>query len=128
MTGDSNSDTQNRPSAQRRSRRLYVQIRVRAKWSLEDKTSVSEDTETFVVSPYGALIRLGSPLPLGQRIALQNTSTYETQESVVVFVSKDATKDGRFNVGIEFTKPNASFWRVAFPPEGWSPSHPDAKA
>jgi hypothetical protein len=128
MVSDSNSDIQNRRSAPRRSRRLYVQIRVHVEWYLENKDLISEDTETFVVNAHGALVRLGSVPPLRQKVTLQNTSTHETQEAIVVFVPKAAAKDGKFNVGVEFTKPNASFWHVSFPPEDWSLSHPDAKA
>ena len=128
MSSDSNSDLQSQPSASRRSRRLYVRIRVRVDWRLENKTLISEDTETFVVNVHGALVRLDSVPLFGQNVILQNVSTNETQEAIVVFVSKAAAKDGKFSVGIEFTKPNASFWHVSFPPEDWSPSHPDAKA
>jgi hypothetical protein len=30
-------------------------------------------------------------------------------------------------VGIEFDEPAPRFWRVAFPPEDWSPHSPEAK-
>ena len=80
-----------------------------------------------MVSAHDALISLNSVPPFGQNVILQNVSTNETQEAIFVFVSKTAAKGGQFAVGIEFTKPNAPFWRVSFPPEDWSPSHPDAK-
>jgi hypothetical protein len=32
-----------------------------------------------------------------------------------------------YYVGVEFPQPNPEFWGVSFPPEDWSPSHPDAK-
>jgi hypothetical protein len=128
VTNDFSSDNQIRRSTQRRSRRLYVQIKVRVEWSLEDKTLIAEDTQTFVVNAHGGLVRLVSVPPLGQKVALQNTYTYETQESVVAFVSKEVAEDGRYDVGVEFTNPNASFWNVSFPPEDWSPTYPDTKA
>jgi hypothetical protein len=100
---------------------------VRLDWRLENQTLISEEAETIVVNAHGALVRLNSVPPLGQKLTLQNTPVNQTQEAVVVFVGKAAAKDGKFSVGVEFTKPNASFWLVSFPPEDWSRSHPDAK-
>jgi hypothetical protein len=115
------------PSTHRHSRRLYIQVRVRLHWRLENQSLVSEETETVVVNAHGALVRL-DPVPLlGQKVTLENISTHETQDAIVVFLGKAAAKSGKISVGIEFTKPNASFWHVSFPPEDWSLSHPDAK-
>jgi len=124
VASDSNSELE----SQRRSRRLYVHIQVRIDWNLEDQTLISEEAETVVVNAHGALVRLDLVPPLGQKVTLQNTPANQIQEAVVVFLGKVAAKDGKFSVGVEFTKPNASFWRVSFPPEDWSRSHPDAKA
>ena len=127
MTTNSKAEAEGQASVQRRSRRLYVHLRVRLDWRLENQTLISEEAETIVVNAHGALVRLNSVLPLGQKLTLHNTPATETQEAVVVFVGKAAAKDGKISVGVEFTEPNASFWRVSFPPVGWSRSHPDAK-
>jgi hypothetical protein len=127
VNSDSNSELQSQASAQRRSRRLYLHIRVRLEWQPENQRLISEEAETIVVNAHGALVRLDSVPPLGQKVVLQNTPVLQTQEAVVVFLGKAAAKDGKFSVGVEFTKPNASFWRVSFPPEDWSRSHPKAK-
>jgi len=100
---------------------------VRIDWKLEDQTLISEEAETVVVNAQGGLVRLDSVPVLGQKVTLQNITTKENQEAVVVFLGKTAAKDGKFSVGVEFTRQNASFWRVSFPPEDWSRSHPDAK-
>ena len=123
MTTDSNSELE----SQRRSRRLYAKIQVRIDWNLDDQSLISEEAETVVVSAHGALVRLDSVPLLGQMVTVQNPRTNEIQEAVVAFLGKVAAKDGKFSVGVEFTNPNASFWRVSFPPEDWSRSHPDAK-
>lgn len=68
-----------------------------------------------MVNAHGALIGLDAAPPLGQKVMLQNASTTETQEAIIVFVS--SAKDGKFNVGVEFTKPNPAFWNMTFPPE-----------
>jgi len=114
-------------SAQRRSRRLYIHIRVRLEWQPENRPLIAEEAETVVVNAHGCLVRLDLVPPLDQKVTLQNTAANQTQEAVVVFVGKAAAKDGKFSVGVEFTEPNASFWRVSFPPEDWSRSHPHAK-
>jgi hypothetical protein len=122
-----NSNSESERQVQRRSRRLYVHIRVRLDWRIENETLTTEEVETIVVNAHGALLRLDSVPPIGQKVTLQNIPANETQEAVVVFVGKAAAKDGKFSVGVEFSKPNASFWRVSFPPQNWSRSHPDAK-
>jgi hypothetical protein len=127
VSNDSKAELPDPTSAQRRSRRLYIHVRVRLDWQLENQTLIAEQAETIVVNAHGALIRVASVPPLGQRLTLQNKSANQTQEAVVVFVGKTAASDGKFSVGVEFTKPNASFWRVNFPPDDWSRSHPDAK-
>jgi hypothetical protein len=124
---DSKSKLQSQALVQRPSRRLYVHVRVRLDWQPENQTLISEDAETIVVNAHGALLRLDSAPPLGQKVTLQNISVNQTQEAIVVFVGKAAAKDGKISVGVEFTEPNASFWRVSFPPADWSRSHPDAK-
>jgi hypothetical protein len=126
VSRDSNSSLQGWPSNVRRSQRLYVQIRVRVQGHLQDKTPFTEETVTLVVNAHGALVRLDAETQLGQTVVLQIVSTNETQEGKVVFISEG--KDAKFHVGIELTKPNPLFWHVSFPPEDWSPGHPDAKA
>jgi hypothetical protein len=37
------------------------------------------------------------------------------------------TDGGKFNVALEFKKPNASFWQISFPPEDWSPYDKDTR-
>jgi hypothetical protein len=127
VSNDSKTEVPTPVSAQRRSRRLYIRIRVRLNWQLEKQNLISEETETVVVNAHGALLRLDSVPPLGQKVTLQNIPVHQTQEALVVFVGKAPAKDGKTSVGLEFTKPNASFWHVCFPPADWSQSHPDAK-
>lgn len=127
MSNDSKPEVPAPITAQRRSRRLYIRIRVRLIWRLQNQIMISEETETVVVNAHGALLRLGSVPPLGEKVTLQNIAADQTQEAFVVFVGKAAAKNGKTSVGVEFIKPNASFWHVSFPPADWSESHPDAK-
>jgi hypothetical protein len=36
-------------------------------------------------------------------------------------------RGGKAEIGLEFTSPHPTFWRVAFPPEDWTPRHPEAR-
>ena len=56
---------------------------------------------------------------------MQNSSSLETQDATVVFV--EYAGNGNFDVGVDFTRPNPSFWGVTFPSDDWTPAHPDAK-
>ena len=110
----------------RRSHRLYLQLRVRVHGNLPDSTTFSEETVTLVVNAHGALIKMEADVRIGQTLIVQVASTGETQKVRVVFISD--REDGKLHVGVELISPNAHFWHVSFPPEDWSPSHPDAKA
>ena len=37
-------------------------------------------------------------------------------------------RSGKAEIGLEFSAPSPTFWRVTFPPEDWSPKHPDARS
>jgi hypothetical protein len=36
-------------------------------------------------------------------------------------------REDKAEIGLEFSEPRPTFWRVAFPPEDWSSKHPDAR-
>jgi len=117
-----------RSAKSRRSQRLSIQIRIRIRIERQSQgeTPFCEETKTITVNVHGALIKLQAKPKLRETLRVQNTSTNEIQEAVVVFLSE--AKDGSSHVGLEFTKPNPSFWHVIFPPQDWTPGHPDAKA
>jgi hypothetical protein len=59
---------------------------------------------------------------VGQRILLRNTESLEEQFVRVVHVTPAA--DSKSEVGVEFLKPAPKFWRIAFPPDDWTPTTP----
>jgi hypothetical protein len=85
----------------------------------------SEEAETSVVNAHGALILLAQKVTVGQMLTLQNLKS--NQELLVDVVDIGVVQDGKSEVGIEFLEPSPRFWRVAFPPEDWSPRSPEAK-
>jgi hypothetical protein len=115
------------PSTHRHSRRLYIHVQVRLNWRLDNQSIIFEESETVVVNAHGALVRLNAVPLLGQEVTLENISGHETQDAIVVFLGQAGAKEKKTSVGIQFTKPNPSFWHVSFPPDDWSLSHPDAK-
>jgi CheY-like chemotaxis protein len=110
----------------RRSQRMAIQVRIRVERQLEGNDPLCEETTTLNVNVHGALIRLQAKPQFHEKVKLQNISTHETQDAEVVYISE--SNDGNFQVGVEFTKPNPSFWHVTFPPQDWTPAYPDTKA
>ncbi len=113
------------PTAHRRSQRLFLQVPVIVHWHLPGRPGLSETTKTIVLNAHGALVELSATLEHGQNVTLQNAKTNEMEESVVKLVSPG--ESGKFNVAIEFVKPNPNFWHISFPPEDWTLRHSQAK-
>jgi hypothetical protein len=112
-------------SNRRRSQRLFLQVRVVVEGKTANKSTFSEETHTIVLNAHGALVEMRTSLDQGQIVTLQNMRTTEKSECEVKLVTR--TGGGKFNTALEFTKPNAGFWHVSFPPEDWSLRFPDAK-
>jgi hypothetical protein len=109
----------------RRSQRLFLKIRIVVEGKIPGKPAFEETTRTIIVNAHGALVELGVSVEQGQTLIIKNIQTNEKQESIVKLVS--AGEGRNFNVAVEFTTPNPGFWSVNFPPEDWTPKHPDAK-
>ena len=73
---------------------------------------------TLVVNARGALMALGEKGAPEQRLLTQNTNIGEQKECRVVSVKKELA--GPTKVAVEFTRPSATFWRIAYPPPDWS--------
>ena len=71
--------------------------------------SFHEDTTTLIFNASGALVRLTTPIELGENLFLVNKLTKEEQEVRVVF--KEPHPRGGSEVGLAFSKPVPNFWR-----------------
>ena len=111
--------------AKRRSQRVLMQVAVRVRGSDAQGRSVDEETETLAINAHGALVMLQSRFTSGAKLLLQHKRTQEEQECRVVFLGP--VRAGKAEIGLEFTSPHPTFWRVAFPPEDWTPKHPEAR-
>ena len=87
--------------------------------------SFEEEAHTLAINAHGALVQLQARLTSGSTVLLQHKHTKEEQECHVVFLGP--VRSDKAEIGLEFTKACPTFWRVAFPPEDWSPKHPEAR-
>jgi len=101
------------PAAAKKPRRssdrkaFYVPVVVYG-WS-KQLGSFHEDTTTVLFNASGALVRLSTPVGLGESLFLVSKLTREEQEVRVVF--KEPHPQSGFHIGLAFPKPAPNFWR-----------------
>ena len=111
--------------ARRRSQRVLMQVALRLRGVDAQGQNFEEFTETLAINAHGALVLLEARVTSGSVIQVRHNKTEEEQECHVAFLGP--VRSGKSEVGLEFTAPRPAFWRVAFPPEDWSPKHPEAR-
>jgi hypothetical protein len=111
--------------ARRRSQRVLMQVPVRMQGQDAQGNAFEEYGETLAINAHGALVLLEARVTSGSVLRLQHKGTEEEQECHVVFLGP--VRNGKAEVGLEFSAPRPGFWRVAFPPEDWSPKSPEAR-
>jgi hypothetical protein len=74
---------------------------------------------------HGALVLLQARLTSGSTLNLQHKRTTEEQECSVVFLGP--VRGNKAEIGLEFSTRRPQFWRVAFPPEDWTPKGPESR-
>jgi hypothetical protein len=118
-------NTSSGTGARRRSQRVLMQVAVRIRGTDAQGKPVDEETETLAINAHGALVLLTARFISGSKVQLQHKRTLEHQECHVVFLGP--VRAGKAEIGLEFSTPNSNYWRVAFPPEDWTPKHPEAR-
>src|SRR3974377_722851 len=116
----------NHPGPRRRSQRVLMQVSVRIRGYDAQGMVFEEQTSTLAINAHGALIPLQVRVTSGSKVFMKQNGTMQEQECHVVFLGP--VRLGKSEVGLEFTVACPTFWRVAFPPEDWSPKHPEARA
>src|ERR1700730_789054 len=111
--------------ARRRSQRVLMQVAVRISATDTQGKTIEEEAETLAINAHGALVLLQARLTSGSKVILQHKRTQEEQECHVVFLGP--VRSGKAEIGLEFSSPRPTFWRVAFPPEDWTSKHPEAR-
>jgi len=109
----------------RRSQRVLMQVSVKIRGNDAEGKKFEEETATLAINAHGALVLLQARITSGSKINLQHNMTKEEQECHVAFLGP--VRAGKAEVGLEFSDARPGFWRVAFPPEDWSPKHPEAR-
>ncbi len=118
-------NTPSKPGARRRSQRVLMQVAIRLRGADAQGQNFEEFTETLAINAHGALVLITARVTSGGVIQMKHNKTEEEQECHIVFLGP--VRSGKSEVGLEFSVPRPAFWRVAFPPEDWSPKHPDAR-
>ena len=111
--------------ARRRSQRVLMQVGVRVRGKDGQGEDFEEMTETLAINAHGALVLLHTRVISGAVIRMRHNKTEEEQECHVVFLGP--VRSGKAEMGVEFSTPSPNFWRVAFPPEDWSPKNPESR-
>jgi hypothetical protein len=114
-----------KPIARRRSQRVLMQVAVRIRGEDVKGESIEEETETLAINAHGALVLMKARVTSGSKVLLQHKRTQEEQECHVAFLGP--VRAGKAEIGLEFSSPRPAFWRVAFPPEDWTPRSPEAR-
>jgi hypothetical protein len=109
----------------RRSQRVLMQVGVRIRGTDTQNKPFEEETETLAINAHGALVSLKNRITSGSKLKMKHKMTEEEQECHVVFLGP--VREGKAEIGLEFSEPRPTFWRVAFPPEDWTPKHPEAR-
>ncbi|HWF13667.1 MAG TPA: hypothetical protein VG272_08030 [Candidatus Acidoferrales bacterium] len=107
-------------TTRRRSQRLFLRVPVMVEGSEPNKPPFREETYTVVLNAHGTLLEMRAAIETGRTVTLKNLRTNEQIECTVKLVTP--SDGGKFNVALEFRKPNASFWQISFPPEDWAPA------
>jgi PilZ domain len=113
------------PGPRRRSQRVLMTVSVRIRGTDAQSKPFEEETATLAINAHGALILMQARVTSGSKVFMQYNTTKQEQECHVVFLGP--VRSGKAEVGLEFTVPCPTFWRVAFPPEDWSSKHPEAR-
>lgn len=119
------TNTPTHAGPRRRSQRVLMQVAVRIRGTDAQGNAFEEEASTLAINAHGALVALQARVTSGSTVSMRHKGTEEEQECHVVFLGP--VRSGKAEIGLEFSAPRPSFWRVTFPPEDWSPKHPDAR-
>jgi len=105
-------------SAQRRSKRVIMDVPLVIRGEGEDKRPFQEETFTVTVSAHGGLLVLANRVALGQKVLLMNPKTWDEREVTIAFLGPPYA--GLATVGVQFAQPAPEFWAISSPPADWN--------
>jgi hypothetical protein len=102
-----------------------MQVHVRIRGTDSQSNAFEEQAATLAINAHGALVAMKHRLIAGHKVHMRHNMTEEEQQCHVVHLGQ--VREGKTEVGLEFSEPRPGFWRVAFPPEDWTPKSPEAR-
>src|ERR1700722_6451896 len=126
MKDDTANFTNTAVTNRRRSQRVFLNIRVVARFHLLQREWIVEG-ESLVVNAHGGTIQLSvAPMAAGDILTLTNLDTDHSEscrviriEALTAGASNGEKSAGAFEVSIAFARPPPNFWSVPFPPTDW---------
>jgi hypothetical protein len=104
---------------------VLVQVGIRLRGKDAQGKDFEESTQTLAINAHGALVLLTARVISGAVVHMRHNKTEEEQECHVAYLGP--VRGGKAEIGLEFTAPRPTFWRVAFPPEDWTSKGPEAR-
>ena len=109
----------------RRTQRVLARISLNVSGKMNDEMPFEEDSFTIAVNAEGGLLQLRKAVRKGQRLSLFQAKTGQQAFCIVAHIGP--FDDGRAAVKVRFLEPQPEFWHITFPPDDWTPHHPDSK-
>ena len=109
----------------RRTQRVLARIPLSVSGKMNDEIPFEEESFTIAVNAEGGLLQMRKAVRKGQRLSLFQSKTGQQTFCIVAHIGP--FDDGCAAVKVRFLEPQPEFWHIAFPPDDWTPHHPDSK-
>jgi hypothetical protein len=109
----------------RSTHRVLARIPVSVSGKTNDEKLFEEESFTIAVNAEGGLLQMRKVVRKGQRLSLFQAKTGQRAFCIVAHVAP--FDDGCAAVRVRFLEPQPEFWHITFPPDDWTPHHPDSK-
>ena len=109
----------------RKTQRVLARIHLNVSGKINDEIPFEEESFTIAVNAGGGLIQLRKMVQKGQRLSLLQAKTGQQAFCLVAHI--EPIDGGSAAVRIHFLEPQPEFWHISFPPDDWTPRHPDSK-
>ncbi len=109
----------------RRTQRVLARIPLSVSGKMNDEMPFEEESFTIAVNAEGGLLQMRKAVRKGQRLCLFQAKTGQQAFCIVAHIGP--FDDGCAAVKVRFLEPQPEFWHITFPPDDWTPHHPDSK-
>jgi hypothetical protein len=109
----------------RSTQRVLARIPLSVSGKMNDEIPFEEESFTIAVNAEGGLLQMRKTVRKGQRLSLFQAKTGQQAFCIVAHIGP--FDDGCAAVKVRFLEPQPEFWHITFPPDDWTPHHPDSK-